>query len=164
MIPPVKIENIRPAGIRLHLGGELLIPKEGQTIDLEACEEILFDKVFIADESYLLRPGQFVLGSTEECFQVSRDLVCHLDGRSTVARSGLAIHCTSSTIDGNYEEARSIVLEMKNEGPFNIILRQGIAVGLLTFYQVLNPIAQNMQQQYRGQIGVLPPNFVGQKN
>lgn len=163
MFPPAKPQDIRPTGIRLHLGSELLVPKEGQTVDLDSSQEILFDTINISKDSYLLRPGQFILGSTLERFQVSRNLVCHLDGRSTVARIGLTLHCTSSTIDGNYEEARSIVLEMKNEGPFNIVLRQGIAVGLLSFSQLLSPIKQNTQQQYRGQSSVLAPNFIGQK-
>src|SRR5258708_1577398 len=76
--------DIRPVGLRLHLGGELLIPVEGQRVDPDAGDEVAFDRMDIREKEFILRPGAFVLGTTYESFQVSRDLVCHLDGRSTV--------------------------------------------------------------------------------
>lgn len=157
IFPEYNLSDIRPAGIRLHLGPELLLPQPGQTVDLEGEEEIKFDKVTIPDAGFILRPGQFVLGSTLEKFQVPRNIVCHLDGRSTVARLGLSIHCTSGIIDGNFEEARTIVLEMTNQGPFNIALRQKTALAMLSFYQLTSDIEQSVQLQYRGQDGVMPP-------
>lgn len=155
--------NIRPAGIRLHLGSELMIPIEGQKVDLESNEEIEFERISIIKNSFTLRPGQFILGSTLEKFQVPRNIVCHVDGRSTVARIGLAIHCTSGIIDGNYEEARTIVLEMKNQGPFDIILRYKTALAMLSFNQLTTDIDQKTQQQYQGQDGVVAPNMKLQK-
>ena len=115
------------------------------------------------DEGFILHPGQFVLGTTYEKFQVPRDIVCHVEGRSTVARIGLAVHCTSGIIDGNYEEARTIVLEMKNVGPFEIVLRYKAALALLTFSQLTTEIEQGSQKQYQGQEGVMAPNFKAQK-
>lgn len=161
--PEINPANIRPAGVRLHLGSELLIPIPNQTIDLESDQEIKFDRVSILKDSFILLPGQFVLGSTLEKFQVSRDIVCHVDGRSTVARIGLAIHCTSGIIDGNFEEPRSIVLEMKNQGPFEIVLKVQNALALLSFTQLSAPIEQAVQKQYQGQTSTLAPNLKGQK-
>lgn len=163
IFPEFHMSNIRPAGIRLHLGSELLIPIKGQTIDLNGTEEIKFDRVNIIDNGYKIMPGEFVLGSTFEQFQVPRNLVCHIDGRSTVARIGLAIHCTSGIIDGNFEEARSVVLEMTNHGPFTIVLRYKAALTMLSFNQLTSDIEQKTQKQYQGQSTVLPPNFKHQK-
>lgn len=159
IVPEFNEDDIRPAGIRLHLGSELLIPLEGQTIDLDSSEEIQFERVSILDEPYLLKPGQFILGSTYERFQVPRNIVCHLEGRSTVARIGLAIHCTSGIIDGNYEEARTVVLEIKNQGPFDILLRSRSPLAMLSFSELTTDILQPTQNQYRGQTGVVGPNF-----
>jgi dCTP deaminase len=136
-----------------------LIPIDGQTVDLNADENIRFDRLSISDEGFILRPGQFVLGSTYEKFQVPRDIVCHVEGRSTVARVGLAVHCTSGIIDGNFEEARTIVLEMKNQGPFDIVLRYRAALAMLSFSQLTTEIEQSSQKQYQGQDGVVAPNF-----
>lgn len=163
IFPEFNLADIRPAGIRLHLGSDLLIPTEGQTVDLAANSDVAFDRVRMGDAGFRLKPGQFILGSTFESFQVPRNIVCHVDGRSTVARIGLAIHCTSGVIDGNFEEPRTIVLEMKNQGPFDIILRPKIAVAMLTFNQLSTDIEQNTQTQYRNQNGVVAPNLKSQK-
>ncbi len=102
IFPEFNLADIRPAGIRLHLGSDLLIPISGQKVDLDAGEDVRFDKVSILETTFVLKPNQFVLGSTFEKFQVPRDIVCHVDGRSTVARIGLAIHCTSGIITSSF--------------------------------------------------------------
>ena len=150
IFPEFDFANIRPAGIRLHLGSELLIPIEGQTVGLDFDQEIKFDRTSILEESFILKPGQFILGSTLERFQVPRNIVCHVEGRSTIARIGLAIHCTSGIIDGNFEEARSIVLEMKNQGIFDIVLRFKTALAMLSFTLLSTNIGQKIQGQYAG--------------
>ncbi|MES2345392.1 MAG: dCTP deaminase [Chlamydiota bacterium] len=163
IFPECNPADIRPAGIRLHLGLELLIPTEGQRVDLESCQEIQFDRITIPEEGFVIKPGEFVLGSTYEKLQVARDIVCHIDGRSTIARVGLAIHCTSGIIDGNFEEPRTIVLEIKNQGPFEIIMRYKMALALLSFNQLTTEIEQGVQKQYAGQNGTLAPNLKCQK-
>lgn len=163
ILPEFNLQDIRPTGIRLHLGRQLLIPIPGQIVDLDSDEEVGFNKIDLSEEGFILQPGQFILGTTYEKFQVPRDIVCHLEGRSTVARIGLAIHCTSGIIDGNFEEARTVVLEMKNEGPFSIILRYRAPLAMLSFSQLTSEITQNSQSQYRGQDGVVAPNMKGQK-
>lgn len=163
IFPEFKLSDIRPAGVRLHLGSELLIPVPGQTVDLESSEEVKFDPVNIINDSFILKPGQFVLGTTFEKFQVPRNIVCHVEGRSTIARIGLAIHCTSGIIDGNFEEARSIVLEMSNHGPFDIVLRHKMALAMLSFTQLTTDIEQATQIQYQGQEGAVAPNLRVQK-
>ena len=163
IFPEFNLTDIRPAGIRLHLGGELLLPLEGKQVDLQAESEVPFEKVLIPEEGFLLKQGQFVLASTYEKFQVPRNIVCHIDGRSTVARVGLSIHCTSGIIDGNFEEARTVVLEIKNQGPFEIVLRRKMALAMLSFTMLSTEIGQNTQKQYQGQDGVVAPNLKVQK-
>jgi len=163
IFPEFNLSDVRPAGIRLHLGDELLIPVEGQTVDLESNEEVKFNQVSILNNSFTLKPGQFILGTTFEKFQVPRNIVCHVEGRSTIARIGLAIHCTSGIIDGNFEEARTIVLEMKNQGPFDIELRYRTALAMLSFTQLSTDIEQATQKQYQGQEGAVAPNLKLQK-
>jgi dCTP deaminase len=163
IFPEFSMTDIRPAGIRLHLGAEILIPHKGQRVDFEKGDDLLFEKISLRNQDYILKPGQFILAGTYESFQVPRSIVCHLEGRSTVARVGLAIHCTSGIIDGNFDEARSIVLEIKNQGPFEIVLRYKTALAMLSFSQLTTDIEQNTQKQYRGQEGVSPPNLRQQK-
>lgn len=162
--PDFNLDNVRPTGVRVHLGDEILLPNPRQIIDLEGKSEVKYRRNTIDPlKGYQLKPGAFILGTTLENFLVPRDIVCHIDGRSTPARLGLTIHCTSSIVDGNYEEARAVTLEIKNNGPFTIVLKPKNAIGMLTFTKLSEPIKQKTQKQYAGQKGVVPPNLKNQK-
>ena len=162
--PNFDSKNIRPTGVRLHLGEELLVPVSDQIVDLSESPELDYEKVIISNTrgGYVLRPGEFVLGATYETIQVPRDIVGKLDGRSTIARLGLLIHCSSDTIDGNHEHPRSIVLEMKNIGTFNLILKPRIPIALLVFHTLTAQIQQKSQAQYGQQTRVQAPNMKSQ--
>ena len=163
IFPEFDEKNIRPAGIRLHLGLGILIPQANQTVDIGSSDDAIFDEKVIGNDGYILKPGEFILGSTYESFQVPRDIVCHIESRSTVARLGIAIHCTSSIIDGNYEEPRTVVLEIKNQGPFSLVLKYKMALAMLFFSELTTDIKQSVQKQYKGQNGTVPPNLKLQK-
>ncbi len=159
VLPDFDRKNIRPTGIRLHLAEEILVPAPGQTADLAGGSDLKFEPVKIGADGYRLRPGQFVLGATHESFQMSRDLVGSIEGRSTCARVGLIVHCTSSTIDGNYEAPARVTLEMANLGPFDIILRPGTPIALLTFIKLSEPIVSAGAAKYGSQQGAAAPKF-----
>lgn len=163
VFPELDPVNIRPAGIRLHLGSEVLVPVDGQTIDPDNPVEVNFENTALL-EGFLLKPGMFILGTTLEKIRVDRSLLCHIDGRSTLARLGLSIHCESQTVDGNYEEPRSVVLEIKNHGNFNIILKSNMPVAMLLFSELSEPVSQGLQSQYRGQTSVIGPNLKFRRN
>jgi dCTP deaminase len=157
--PAIGPEHVRPAGIRLHLGPDLLVPEEGPDVDIMAGESPRFSRATLDGDGYVLAPKTFILGSSQESVQVSQGLICHLDGRSTLARLGLMIHCTAGVIDHNNDESRSIVLEMYNFGRVGLRLRQGMPIGMLTFEQLSEPIRQANGAQYSGQSGVWAPDL-----
>lgn len=159
ILPALDRRDIRPTGIRLHLNDELLIPTPGQTIDFRAPADAHYDAVPLTDAGHLLRPGAFVLASTVERIGTSPLLVGHLEGRSTLARLGLSVHCTSGLIDGNHDEPQSIVLEIANNASLDLILARGMPIAMLAFSRLSEPIRQRSQEQYRGQMGVCPPNL-----
>jgi dCTP deaminase len=163
VLPELNPNDIRPVGIRLHLGEDILVPAEHQKLIIDGNIDMQFTPISIAEKEFILQPGQFILGCSYERVKVPRDIVCHVEGRSTVARIGLAIHCTSGIIDGNFEEARTIVFEMKNQGPFDIVLRHKAALAMLIFTTLTTEIEQRPQKQYEGQVGVVAPNFTMQK-
>ncbi|MBT4387933.1 dCTP deaminase [Candidatus Woesearchaeota archaeon] len=162
ILPTFDNKNIRPAGIRLHLGDELLVPVPNQIVDLSNSSDIKYEKIKINEEGYTLKPGEFVLGTTVESIHLSKDIVGKLDGRSTIARLGLLIHCSSDTIDGNHEHSRSITLELKNIGNFNLIIKPNIPIAMVVFHKLTEQIQQKNQTQYNNQTGVQPPNLSGQ--
>ena len=159
VLPGFVRSDIRPTGIRLHLAEDILVPPPGQTADLAGGSDLKFDPVRIGPAGYHLKPGQFILAATHESFQVSRDIVCSIEGRSTCARVGLIVHCTSSTIDGNYEAPARVTLEMANLGPFDIILRPGVPIALLTFIKLTEPIVSGGAAKYGSQQAAAAPKF-----
>jgi dCTP deaminase len=162
VVPEVLIADIRPVGIRLHLGSDLLVPKPNQIVDLSQAQKVEYDPIKMQEVGYTLKPNEFILGTTKELIKVPRNIVCFLDGRSTFARLGLTIHVTAMVADGNFEEPGSIVLEMKNLSPMNLLLKPNLPIGMLLFNQIDREIAQGVQFQYKGQKGVLPPDLINQ--
>lgn len=157
--PPVAEKDIRSVGIRVHLGDEILIPEPGQTLDMDNPQELKYKKVDLRENGYLLKSREFVLATTIEKIQTPRDIVAFIEGRSTIARLGLTVHITSCIVDDRCDSLKTIVLEMKNEGNLDIILRPGYPVGMVTFSKLFGEIEQDDNHKYHGQDSVRGPNL-----
>lgn len=157
--PPVAEKDIRSVGIRVHLGNEILILDPGQTLDMNDPQELKYTKVDLKEKGYLLKSREFVLATTLEKIQTPSDIVAFIEGRSTVARLGLTVHVTSCIIDDRKDSMKTVVLEMKNEGNLDIILRPGYPVGMVTFSKLFGEIQQKDTMRYDGQDSVKPPHF-----
>lgn len=119
-----------------------------------------FESVEIGTTGLVLPPGGFALGSTVERIRLDRTLMCRLDGRSTLARLGLLVHCTAQTIDGLYQSHASVVLELANVGPFSLRLPYLCAIGILQFERVSGRVSRATEQsQYLHQSSTLPPDL-----
>lgn len=158
-IDPFREEQLRPVGIRLHLASEILIPRPGQIVNPASDAGIDYESKRIDRDTYLLEPGDFVLGATCERIRADAGLICRLEGRSTIARLGLTVHCSSGVIDGIHESARAPVLELANIGTFRILLSAFLPIGMLVVEALRGTIDSKPQVQYADQIGVRPPNL-----
>ena len=97
-IIPLEENQIQPASVDLRLDRTLLT-LDGEEID-------------IFDESYLLQPNEFILGSTLEYVEIPNTMVGRVDGRSSIGRLGIMIHITAGYIDAGY--CGNITLEIYN--------------------------------------------------
>lgn len=159
VIPAIPDVDIRPTGIRLHLNNEILIPVENIIVDLNNQTENMYTSVDLVNSPFILKPKEFILAASIEKVKTNNKLVCFIDGRSTIARLGLFVHCSSTTFDNIHEEHRSIVFEIYNCGKFHIKLEYKTPIGLLSFIKLVSPISQKSQQQYKNQESVLMPNL-----
>lgn len=158
--PDFDPKNLRPVGIRLHLGSELLLAEPDQVIDLTSPQELKYRAINLLHEEFYLTPGQFVLAATYETIQTTPDLIAILDGRSTIARIGLTTHITAAAIDGTYGSPHSPTLEIKNVGNFNIRLKYKDPIAMMLFAELKDPVTQSQQTQYQHEPGkVTPPNL-----
>ena len=152
--------EIETSGIALHLGNELLISKPYQTADSQNPQEIEYIKYNLSERPYVLKPNDFVLGSTKEIIKTDKDLITMIDGRSTYARLGMTIHLSAMILDGLPFNNESSVLEIKSNGFFNIVLHEGEKIGTYIFSILTTPIQNQKNSVYSNQTTVTPPKFV----
>lgn len=158
--PSFDNKNIRPAGVRVHLGEEVIVPQSGQTISLTEKNNLSYKTIDISKTEFNLGPGEFVLASTFEKFKTAPNILAILDGRSTIARLGLTTHITASIIDGTFEMPHSPTLEIKNVGNFTIRLKYMDPIAMMLFAELKTPVTQKLQSQYRNlPHTVAPPNL-----
>ena len=123
------------------LSGEFLVPVE---TDAEGC--------------HIIHPGEFVLGVTDEWIELplAAGIAARVEGRSTLARMGLAVHLTAPIIHAGWEGR--ITLEMVNLGGWPIKLRpRELRICQLVFERVGElPDAETDSDS--------PPQFRGQQS
>lgn len=151
--------QIETTGISLHLGDRLLIPKPDQLIDSKNPVNIEYEKYDLTQSPYILKPNDFVLGSTREIVKTDKDIITIIDGRSTYARLGLCIHVSAMVLDGLPFNLESSVLEIKNMGNFNIMLHPYEKMGTYLFSLLTSPIDGIKDSVYKNQTGITPPIF-----
>jgi dCTP deaminase len=96
-------------------------------------------------------PGRLVLGWTKQrlSLPIRAKLAARVEGKSGLARVGLAIHCTAPTIHAGFEG--TIQLEMVNHGPLPIRLRTGMSVCQLVFELTTGMPDNAYEGQFLGQ-------------
>jgi dCTP deaminase len=85
-----------------------------------------------AGNYYLLKPGELVLGMTEEKLTLPPDIAGSLEGRSRFARMGLMVHVTASFLQPGIRDTRQ-VFEIFNASRNAIKLRSGIRIAQVVF-------------------------------
>jgi dCTP deaminase len=114
-IDPFERTQVGAASIDLHLGDEVRALRNSGDGPIHVTEETDpeagTERVRL-DEPYILEPGATVLGITRERICLPPDLCAWIEGRSRIARLGLAVHVTSGFIQPGVQNHQ--VLEMTN--------------------------------------------------
>src|SRR3954452_3336579 len=107
-------------------------------IDPAADQSELTREVEVAnDETFVLHPGEFVLGSTFELVGLPDDLAGRLEGKSSLGRLGLLTHSTAGFIDPGFNG--HITLELSNVANLPITLWPGMKIGQLCLFRLSSP-------------------------
>lgn len=128
-LDPAKVERFS------DLSDEYLIPA---AVDAEGC--------------YILYPGEFVLGITQEwvTLPLASGIAARVEGRSSLARMGLAVHLTAPTIHADWDG--KIALEIVNLGPWPLKLRpRELRICQLVFERVGELPEFDAPTQFQGQ-------------
>jgi dCTP deaminase len=115
-----------------------------------------------ADGVFMLHPGEFVLGSTEERVALPDDIVARIEGKSSLGRLGLLIHSTAGFVDPGWDG--HVTLELANVASLPITLYPGMKIGQLSFMQMTTPADRPygkgaLGSKYQGQRGPTPSRY-----
>ena len=96
-----------------------------------------------------MRHGQVIIGRTLEVFGLPEHLAGRIEGKSSLARLGLAVHITAPTIQAGFRG--SLVLEMYNAGPWTLELTDGMQIAQVIFERLGETPSQGYQGQFQDQ-------------
>ena len=106
------------------------------------------------EEPFLVQPGEFVLGVTQEKITVPDDLVVRVEGRSSLGRLGIIVHSTAGFVDPGF--SGTITLEISNLNRLPIALYPGMRICQLAFTQMTSPAEMPYNKKpfskYQGQV------------
>jgi dCTP deaminase len=135
VIKPWNPELVQPASIDLRLGDSFRVfhnhraavidlrdgPPPGLTEEVQAT----------AQDGFVIHPGEFCLGRTEEWVELPEDVVARIEGKSSLGRLGLIVHATAGFIDPGWKG--TLTLELNNLTRVPIKLYPGLLIAQLSF-------------------------------
>jgi dCTP deaminase len=147
---------IQPSSIDLRLAPSIWVhPREaepGEAVNPTTLRNVTkyirdhtTERILAPDQPFLLRHGDFVIGETAETIRLSRRLAARVEGKSKLARFGVAVHITAPKIDPGFHNP--ITLEIINLGPFDIQLFPNMEIAVL----IVERLGQPANQVYEGQ-------------
>ena len=140
--PPPTYDRVDSSSIDLLLHEEIIVmpgqaAARGVTIDPSNPDMDLMDiikrfgepKTISNDNPFRFAPQQMVIGKVFEWIGLPPHLAARIEGKSSLARLGLAVHVTAPTVQAGYRGR--LTLEMVNLGPFTLDLKPGMKVAQL---------------------------------
>ena len=152
-------EIIQPASVDLHLGRDLK-KLVSTLIDPLRGGEVRYED-FTMDGGWVLQPGSFILGATQEWVEIPNDLIGIITGKSSLARIGLQVEAAGFA-DPKWKGR--LTLELYNMGTAMIVLRPGMPICQLRFFRLISPIYHGygdpeLGSHYQGSDGVVGARF-----
>lgn len=143
-------EMIQPSTVDVHLGNEFVpfkkLPNQEYIDPFD--EENEYGEEVIESDTYMLNPGEFVLGKTKERFKLPDDIRATVEGRSSWGRLAVTPHIEAGYIDPMYEGR--VTLEITNMGPMPVEIRAGARFCQFEFARLESPSMHGYDGKYQG--------------
>jgi dCTP deaminase len=157
VLTPYDEALVQPASVDIRLDRRFLVFRNYKytSIDPKAPQQDLTEMVEVGEgDSFIVHPGEFILGSTVERIGLGGDIAAQLGGKSSLGRLGLIVHATAGFIDPGFEG--SITLELSNVANLPIRLYPGMKVGQISFFALNTPADRpyghpSLGSKYKGQ-------------
>jgi dCTP deaminase len=151
--------QVGAASVDLRLGSEFLETPRQSTPYLdpfkteadESAEAIEDRRSYVPlGNTYVLHPGQFVLGATLEFLVLPGDISGQVLSRSSWGRVGLLV-ATAVAVHPGFRGV--LTLELVNAGSLPIVLRPGLRVAQLQLWSSARPTSKLYQGKYDAPLG-----------
>jgi len=164
-IEPLDPTCVQPASVDLHLGSRFRVfrntrrPYIDVRLDMEDLTELVEQR---GSDPFILHPGEFVLGVTQESVSLPDDIVARLEGKSSLGRLGLLIHSTAGFVDPGWRG--HLTLELSNVARLPITLFAGMRIGQISFLHLSSPAERlyggaGLGSKYQGDEGPTPSRY-----
>ncbi len=105
-------------------------------------------------DPFMVQPGEFALGVTQESITVPDDLVVRVEGRSSLGRLGIIVHSTAGFVDPGF--SGTITLEISNLNRLPVALYPGMRICQIAFVKMTSPAETPYDKKpwskYQGQV------------
>jgi dCTP deaminase len=167
LIEPWDEAMVQPASVDLRLGTSFRVFHNHRitAIDLADPPRGLTELVEVDDdESFVIHPGEFVLGRTQEHVELPDDIVARIEGKSSLGRLGLIVHATAGFVDPGFKG--TLTLEITNLTRVPIILWPGKPIAQLSFMALDQPAERpyghpELGSHYHGQTEATESRYEG---
>jgi dCTP deaminase len=147
-ITPFCEECLNPNSYNLTLHNELLVYEE---VVLDVKQPNRFRRLTIPDEGMILSPGQIYLGRTVEHTE-THNLVPMIEGRSSIARLGLFVHCSSGFGDAGF--CGHWTIEMFAVQPIRIYA--GLRICQIFYHELTGDVREYTSEKYQNNRDIQP--------
>lgn len=144
LIYPFHHDHLQPCSYDVRLSDDLKTVR-GKQISLK-------------HDDYVLKPNEFILGSTIEKVKLPSTVSAFLDGKSGLGRKGIGTHITAGFIDAGFEG--NVTLEIKNNSDKQFRLSKGMLIGQLIFFELksecMRPYGSDgLNNHYQNSVGTV---------
>lgn len=158
---------VQPASYDVRLGHSFRVfhNHRAKAIDLKDPPQDLTEGVVVGDdESFVIHPGEFVLGRTLEHVSLGAGVVARIEGKSSLGRLGLIVHATAGFVDPGFEG--SLTLEIANLTRVPIVLYPNLPIAQLSFMRLDRPAERpyghpDLGSHYHGQTDATESRYEG---
>jgi len=167
VIKPWDPDLVQPASVDLRLGDSFRVFSNHKipAIDLRdgtppgLTEEVKTSPV----DGFVIHPGEFCLGRTEEWVELPGDVVARIEGKSSLGRLGLIVHATAGFIDPGWKG--TLTLELNNLTRVPIRLYPGQLIAQLSFMGLDRPAerpygSKELGSHYQGQVAATESRYM----
>jgi len=158
---------VQPASVDLRLGASFRVFHNHRitAVDLGDPPSELTEQVVVEEGgTFVIHPGEFCLGRTEEWVELPDDVVARIEGKSSLGRLGLIVHATAGFVDPGF--AGTLTLEVTNLTRIPIELWPGLPIAQLSFMALDAPAERpyghpDLGSHYHGQVEATESRYEG---